>query len=487
MKSQIILFFAMCIAQFSQAQTFNHTYPDGEGNRGIFAEESNGGFRIVANIYANPYPNSILQIQTDPLGNQVSKTIAQVGDLNVYGLNYRLADGSFVRSETVQDKQVSLARKSPDGAVIWDKVFDVPVPSSLWVGVPQLSENLNGDLLLAGVANELAFPSNSKAIYIMKVGSDGELLWLTLLDAVALSLNNSANAIGLLAPAVTDDGGVALSICVNSSYSIARFDANGNLLFITLILDNLKIPFAITDGGNGKTAVAYEHLANPWMPSSTSKSFLQEYDLSGGQATWTTAVGPYLLPPPDSFAEARVRAVCFANGGGYLVSGYGSEQWEGRFFLAKVNSEGQVVWNRFDYGFTAQPQYLHQEADGRILVCGLKDGQTWLMVTDSLGYLASTSTNTVVKEWTSQDLDLRAFPNPFTKDFHIDFQLPKPMPFTATLFDRLGRRVAALVENEGLEAGEHHLTFPGKDLRPGLYQLRVQAGDAIHFQNLLKI
>jgi hypothetical protein len=110
--------------------------------------------------------------------------------------------------------------------------------------------------------------------------------------------------------------------------------------------------------------------------------------------------------------------------------------------------------------------------------------------TTEFGCLLTISENVTVGPSASSDLEnslgLYVSPNPFTNKIQLDFKLPERIMLNATLFDPLGRQAAVLLENEALEAGEHHLDLRAKDLSPGLYHLRIQAGEAIHFQKLIK-
>ena len=73
------------------------------------------------------------------------------------------------------------------------------------------------------------------------------------------------------------------------------------------------------------------------------------------------------------------------------------------------------------------------------------------------------------------------FPNPFSTETTVRFELPETKQVRLTLSDLSGRVV--LTENGLYEAGTHEWKWNGKtegggDLPSGTYLLRVQAGDA---------
>ncbi len=79
---------------------------------------------------------------------------------------------------------------------------------------------------------------------------------------------------------------------------------------------------------------------------------------------------------------------------------------------------------------------------------------------------------------------LSAFPNPFNPSTTITFDLPQTQPVTLTVFDLLGRKVAALL-NGPQTAGTHTVRFDGAALPSGLYFARLASGQFTASQKLL--
>ncbi len=78
------------------------------------------------------------------------------------------------------------------------------------------------------------------------------------------------------------------------------------------------------------------------------------------------------------------------------------------------------------------------------------------------------------------------YPNPFNAATTIDFALPKPEHVTITVYDILGRRVEALVD-ETLPAGNHQALWQADDYASGMYFYRMEAGDLTLSRKMLLI
>ena len=65
------------------------------------------------------------------------------------------------------------------------------------------------------------------------------------------------------------------------------------------------------------------------------------------------------------------------------------------------------------------------------------------------------------------------YPNPFSISTTIRYSLPQPMHVRLTVFDVLGREVAALVD-EQLQGGLYEVPFEAGDLPAGLYFYQIE-------------
>ncbi len=69
----------------------------------------------------------------------------------------------------------------------------------------------------------------------------------------------------------------------------------------------------------------------------------------------------------------------------------------------------------------------------------------------------------------------RIYPNPFNSSAMIRYSVPEASSVTVTMYDVLGRRVAAVVSSH-MQAGTYTCTLDAGELADGVYFLRLQAG-----------
>ena len=78
------------------------------------------------------------------------------------------------------------------------------------------------------------------------------------------------------------------------------------------------------------------------------------------------------------------------------------------------------------------------------------------------------------------------FPNPFTEQTTIRYELPEPMRVRMTVSDALGREVAVLVDGEQ-QGGSYEVDFDGADLAPGTYVVRFEAAGEERAFSIVKL
>jgi len=79
------------------------------------------------------------------------------------------------------------------------------------------------------------------------------------------------------------------------------------------------------------------------------------------------------------------------------------------------------------------------------------------------------------------------FPNPFNPETSIRFSLSAPQSVNLVLYDRLGRQVKILVQDDLYTAGTHTVQLYGEALESGLYVCRIQAGAWSAFRKLIVV
>lgn len=72
---------------------------------------------------------------------------------------------------------------------------------------------------------------------------------------------------------------------------------------------------------------------------------------------------------------------------------------------------------------------------------------------------------------------MQNYPNPFNPSTTIDFALGKNAEVKLTIYNLLGQKVATLLDNRKLNAGNHTVVFDASKLASGVYFYRLEAGD----------
>jgi hypothetical protein len=78
-----------------------------------------------------------------------------------------------------------------------------------------------------------------------------------------------------------------------------------------------------------------------------------------------------------------------------------------------------------------------------------------------------------------------AHPNPFTGATSIPFELDRAMPVTVAVVDALGRECRRLLDGAMRSAGAHSLMLDAAGLRPGMYFIRLAAGETVRQQKVV--
>ncbi|MEL6924576.1 MAG: PKD domain-containing protein, partial [Bacteroidota bacterium] len=92
---------------------------------------------------------------------------------------------------------------------------------------------------------------------------------------------------------------------------------------------------------------------------------------------------------------------------------------------------------------------------------------------DSIVVLHLTVLTTGTQEALQQQLDFRAFPNPFDQQLNVSFQLPGEASVSLELVDLLGRRLHRVLSDNSLTKGAHRFELDTSSLPAGLYFCRL--------------
>ncbi|MCH8031894.1 MAG: T9SS type A sorting domain-containing protein, partial [Bacteroidetes bacterium] len=78
------------------------------------------------------------------------------------------------------------------------------------------------------------------------------------------------------------------------------------------------------------------------------------------------------------------------------------------------------------------------------------------------------------------------FPNPFTEQATIRYELSEAMVARIAVYDALGRETAVLADGEQ-PAGSYEVVFNGADLAPGTYVVRFEAAGEEQVFSIVKL
>ena len=182
-----------------------------------------------------------------------------------------------------------------------------------------------------------------------------------------------------------------------------------------------------------------------WMPGDplNAECWSAENDCLGGQGVPTdvriiVSTGPFQLDPGES--EELVIALPFGQGVDRLDS------------VTKLRYAAEAAQNAWDFDFLAPHRV---EADPVLSVAfGLRVAPP--------------------------------FPNPFTDQATVRYELPAAMVARMVVYDALGREVAVLVDG-AQQAGSYEVVFDGTDLAPGTYVIQFEAAGEERAFTMIKL
>lgn len=85
----------------------------------------------------------------------------------------------------------------------------------------------------------------------------------------------------------------------------------------------------------------------------------------------------------------------------------------------------------------------------------------------------------------NHSLTLSNYPNPFTGQTTIEYNLPDDSPVTLVVTDMTGRQISVLVNNEVKTQGTHSVTFNGANYPAGMYYYTIKAGEYYGTQKMI--
>jgi hypothetical protein len=153
------------------------------------------------------------------------------------------------------------------------------------------------------------------------------------------------------------------------------------------------------------------------------------------------------------------------------------ESYQQYGYPAILMMENDKPWNDHLPYYTANP-YYHKEADiiETLRMSQLeKVAKLGLASTAVLGQRTSVTAIqqnlTTVEEQSETQISI--YPNPFNSETTINFNLQKASEITISVYNILGEKVSALVNDQNYQPGSHSVRFDGTNLTSGTYFCQI--------------
>lgn len=160
----------------------------------------------------------------------------------------------------------------------------------------------------------------------------------------------------------------------------------------------------------------------------------------------------------------------------------GVMQAKGRYFKADGHPEAKP--------FLLDPYTEKNAAYPHVASNGSQFAYTWIVDDNGetsifVNIPGVTDAVDVPSTYADPSLQLRGYPNPFTSETTIEYNLEESGYVTLTIFDLLGREVKTLVD-ERQAAGSYSVTLEAEDLAAGYYVTQLQQGNRQQSQLLVR-
>ncbi len=134
------------------------------------------------------------------------------------------------------------------------------------------------------------------------------------------------------------------------------------------------------------------------------------------------------------------------------------------------------AWVEYDPNITYHVKIVRYRTGGEQVHCGT--GQWW-------GNGPTRETDTAAHNAPSiHASSLYNYPNPFSNQTAISFELEEDLPVTLTIRDIRGQTVETLSDQQFLHKGHYQFVFDGKSYPAGVYYYTLQAGQYISTQKM---
>jgi len=334
-----------------------------------------------------------------------------------------------------------LLRMDKNGDTLWSKTYGM---EEFTAGAEFVTQVSDSGYVIIGERN--SWELDSSCIWFIKTDANGDTLYTHSYGGNEFDNCICAQRAG--------DGYIVLGYLKeeNESPSLMRLDSMGFVRWIQPC--TMWRPQYVQQAHNGGYVVTGCSYTDP--PHGGWPDFwITKYD-SSGLEEWQTYYGE----------EDWEEGFCIepTNDNGYIITGaedYMDERRED-LWLLKVDAEGDTLWTRM-FGEDSVPErgvFVQQTSDGGYIALGEKEGDLWLIKTDSLGYV-SVEEKPIVEPVVNWEV-VSSVGSRITLRY-----ANHPVGFHASIFDAAGRKIDEL-HSDGVSGT---ITW-GESMSPGVYFIR---------------
>ncbi|NNC95307.1 MAG: T9SS type A sorting domain-containing protein [Chitinophagales bacterium] len=375
----------------------------------------------------------------------------------------------FVQSSTINEFDILIANHSPNGDTLWTKYID-----SINEGVYDIALHLNG-FLITGLQND--FNITDSDIILSKYHSNGNHQWTRYYGGVendrglSLYVTNS-NEILIGGETSSYGNGPSANYMVKTDSSGIQKDqivystnkTDGGVGFLRKSTDSFLIVRGVLDT-----------IVEP------SVQYIARIDLDGN-VMWRY----FFKTSPSNLISLWGGSV--HKNSVYVCGNYAHSQ---QGYIAKLNSKGQIVWER-KYTTRNFPHFSHQYYitdihimdNGDILTLGTApsitdttrfDRDIWVMRLDSMGCLVPGCDTLVGLEEVSIVPQLMIYPNPAKNSTKILLERPLQSRIEIYLFNNLGEKVL----KTNADPTTLDITLNLESFQSGLYFVQIVSNEGV--------
>lgn len=160
--------------------------------------------------------------------------------------------------------------------------------------------------------------------------------------------------------------------------------------------------------------------------------------------------------------------------------------------IGTVTANGSASYSFTDYDYVRTPTYvddlLHYDVRAYYQPSSTYSDADWVALygTQYIRMNENSSAQVEIAKEIPEKYEINNFPNPFNPTTVIHYQLPVSGFVTLTIYDMLGKEVAALV-NEHKQAGYYGVTFDASNLASGIYIYSIRANNFIQSKKMLLV